>query len=109
MKDEWKNDDLWELLGHAKPVSVSPFFARNVLRTLRQAPASSPVPAFVLRWLAVGSLAVLTAGFFLNLEASGSMSSGESMDFTVIFDEAAGLNSLLAVEEVSLGDESSDL
>lgn len=30
------NDKLWELLGKARQPSVSPFFARNVLRAIRQ-------------------------------------------------------------------------
>ena len=30
------NDKLWEVLGKAKQPAVSPFFARNVLRTVRQ-------------------------------------------------------------------------
>ncbi len=34
MKHE-EPDDLWQLLGKAKEPSVSPFFARNVLRELR--------------------------------------------------------------------------
>ena len=33
-----REDDqqLWELLGRARPVQVSPFFARNILRKLRE-------------------------------------------------------------------------
>ena len=31
-----ENDELWELLGRAKAPVISPFFARNVLRTLRE-------------------------------------------------------------------------
>ena len=30
------NDKLWELLGKTRPPAVSPFFARNVLRAVRQ-------------------------------------------------------------------------
>jgi len=30
------NDQLWELLGKARQPAVSPFFARNVLRAIRQ-------------------------------------------------------------------------
>jgi hypothetical protein len=35
MKHE-EHDDLWELLGRARPVKASPMFSRNVLRALRQ-------------------------------------------------------------------------
>lgn len=46
-----KRDDdeqLWELLGHAAKPHLSPFFARNVLRQIRQEPARS--------WLRLGIL-----------------------------------------------------
>ena len=35
-----REDDqqLWDLLGQARPTDVSPFFARNVVRTIRQRP-----------------------------------------------------------------------
>lgn len=35
MKNE-EHDDLWELLGRARPVKASPMFSRNVLRAVRQ-------------------------------------------------------------------------
>jgi hypothetical protein len=34
------NDKLWKLLGNARQPDVSPFFSRNVLRTIRQEEAS---------------------------------------------------------------------
>jgi anti-sigma-K factor RskA len=36
------NDKLWELLGQARPPEVSPFFARNVLRAIRQEEGTRP-------------------------------------------------------------------
>jgi hypothetical protein len=36
MKNTDDNDKLWELLGKARQPTVSPFFARNVLRAVRQ-------------------------------------------------------------------------
>jgi anti-sigma-K factor RskA len=36
------NDKLWELLGKARKPEVSPFFSRNVLRTLRQEEEAQP-------------------------------------------------------------------
>jgi len=36
------NDKVWELLGQARPPEVSPFFARNVLRAIRQEEAVRP-------------------------------------------------------------------
>jgi hypothetical protein len=35
MKHE-EHDDLWELLGRARPAKASPMFSRNVLRAVRQ-------------------------------------------------------------------------
>lgn len=113
MNDEWeKNDPLWKLLGHAKPASVSPFFARNVLREIRQASPRQLLPDFLLRWMAVGALAVLTAGFIVNLGASGRTPFStltKSVDFTAIFDEVAGLDTLVAVEDVSISNYTADL
>ena len=44
-------DPLWDLLGKAKLVEVSPLFARNVLREIRQAqPQVQPLQPF-LGWL----------------------------------------------------------
>jgi len=35
MSDLEPNDPVWKVLGHAKPVEPSPFFARNVVREAR--------------------------------------------------------------------------
>ena len=108
MKDEWNHDALWDLLGKTKPVSVTPFFSRNVLREIRRSPVRPLVPLFLLRWLGAGAFAVLTAGFFLNLGGSFSRPSGQA-DFTEVFDAVAGLDTLVAVEEVSLTNFTPDL
>lgn len=102
MKDDWDQDALWKLLGQTRAVSVSPYFSRRVLREIRQTPARPVLPLFLLRWLGAGALAVLTTGFFLNLNESANTHVARSVDFTEIFDAAAGLDTLVAVEEVSL-------
>jgi len=105
MKDDWDRDALWDLLGKAGPVSISPFFSRNVLREIRQSAGRPAIPAFVLRWLGAGAFALLTAGFFLNLGDAGrhpDIVVTKSADFVEIFDVAAGLDTLVAVEDVSL-------
>jgi hypothetical protein len=43
------NDKLWNLLGQARPPEVSPFFARNVLRAVRQEEATRPRGTFFAR------------------------------------------------------------
>ena len=108
MNDDWNHDDLWDLLGKAGPVSVSPFFPRNVLREIRRISARPLMPLFLLRWLGAGAFAVLTAGFFLNLADSSSRPSGQA-DFAAAFDAAAGLDTLIAAEEVSLTNFTADL
>jgi hypothetical protein len=51
MKRE-EDEKLWDLLGHSAEPSVSPFFARNVVRKIREA-RGEPVPRrwWNLRWL----------------------------------------------------------
>ena len=44
-----KNDKLWELLGKTRQPAVSPFFARNVLRAVRQEEDARPVHTFFSR------------------------------------------------------------
>ena len=64
-----EQDALWNLLGKAKPVEVSPFFSRNVLRAIRaEQPEKPGAFAFLLRrWtlLAAGACAVVIAGLAL--------------------------------------------
>lgn len=36
MKSDEEHDELWHLLGKAKQPQVSPFFARNILRNIRE-------------------------------------------------------------------------
>ena len=43
-----EHDDLWELLGKAKAAEASPFFARNVLRAIRE---SQPEKRDLFAWL----------------------------------------------------------
>lgn len=102
MKDDWDQDALWNLLGHAPAVSVSPYFSRKVLREIRSSPDRPLLPVFVLRWLGAGALALLMAGFFLNLNHPAHASYGKSADFAEIFDTAAGLDTLVAVDDVSI-------
>lgn len=111
MKDDFENDALWELLGHARTASVSPYFSRRVLRDIRKSPAQPLLPPLLLRWLAAGSLAVLTAGFCLNLDSARSGSGGIAGfgDFNQTFDAIAGIDTLVAVDDVSVFDYSNGL
>jgi hypothetical protein len=99
MKEDFENDDVWNLLGHARPASVSPYFSRRVLREIRQVPSRHLLPPFLLRWLPAGALAVLTVGFFLNLASVSSPDLVGNTEFNALFDTIAGIDSLAVVEE----------
>ena len=64
-----EHDALWDLLGKAKPVEVSPFFSRNVVRVIRaEQREKSGAFAFLFRrrtLLAAGTCAVVIAGLTL--------------------------------------------
>ena len=103
MKDDLENDELWELLGRAKPVAVSPYFSRRVLREIRLQPAPVVLPGFLLRWLGAGAFALVVTGFFLSMSlgfpARGLAS--YSSEFIEAFDAAAGIDTLVAVEDTT--------
>ena len=104
MNVNFENDELWSLLGRTKPVFVSPYFSRRVLRDIRHRPESRILPFSLLRWLGVGAFALLTAGFFssLTLDVTGSGLASNSPEFIEAFDVAAGLDSILAVEDAAV-------
>ena len=55
MKRE-EDEKLWDLLGRSAEPTVSPFFARNVLRKIREAQGeTSPRRGWTLRWLVPAS------------------------------------------------------
>ena len=59
------NDPLWDLLGQAKPVEVSPFFSRNVLREIRkQDGASGKKRLFGSHWFRRWRLTLIGAASF---------------------------------------------
>jgi hypothetical protein len=67
MKRE-EDEKLWDLLGRAtEPAAVSPFFARNVLRKIREAQGDSAPRRWYARWLvpAAGIAVVIIAGLAL--------------------------------------------
>ena len=67
MKRE-EDEKLWDLLGRATEPAPSPFFARNVMRKLREAQGeTSPSRSWYFRWLvpAAGVAVVIIAGLAL--------------------------------------------
>lgn len=94
---EEEHDALWELLGQARPTEVSPYFSRNVLRTLRQSQASrrAPWPA-LLRWLLPASA---LAALLLGWTAMQWNQHEKEQAFAEAFNAAANLSSLVAVDQ----------
>jgi hypothetical protein len=96
MKEDFReNDDLWKLLGKARHREASPFFARNVVRQIRQA-APDPKPVWFLpRWLAPASFAAIIVGFaFTLVESSRPNNSSMTPELAEYFDKAARLDQL---------------
>ena len=100
MNDLPENDALWNLLGRARQTEPSPFFARNVLRTVRHLNPQSVVPASLLRWMNATAFAILLIGFSITLLQSTHKTHVPS-DLVEFFDLAAGLDQLTFVEDVT--------
>jgi len=98
--DLLENDELWNLLGHAHTVSRSPFFARNVLRSIRHLTPGPAIPSFILRWIKASAFAILLLGFSLSLLHSPQPQ--VPAELVEYFDIAAGLDQLALVEDLTL-------
>jgi hypothetical protein len=100
MKDDLaENDELWNLLGQARKTTPSPFFARNVLRSVRSLSPAPLLPRFILPWLQAAALSILLLGFTLSLiHPQKSQVPPELVEY---FDIAAGLDQLASAEDLS--------
>jgi hypothetical protein len=96
-----EKDALWDLLGRARPTAApSPFFARNVLRSIRHLTPTPAIPAFVLRWITAPAFAILLLGFsFSLLHSPKTKVPAELVEY---FDIAAGLDQLAIVEDLTI-------
>jgi len=116
-----REDDqkLWDLLGKANEPAVSPFFARNVLRTLRSQPVflRSLSEWFGLRRLvpaATVAVALIVAVFVARTPVAPEITgTNESDPVAKIdpqdYDVVADLDELLASDENTLWDDNSSL
>ena len=106
-----ENDDLWRLLGKARPPAVSPFFSRDVLREIRNLGQEQPgfFAALRRRWqltlaiTAATCIAVVAASQFVDNSQPDALTEvveqvSDSPDYFVIAD----LDDLLASEESSV-------
>src|SRR5437763_137835 len=113
------DDKLWDLLGQARTPAVSPFFARNVLRTLRSQPV---FVRSVGEWFRLGRLipaatvavTLIVAGFVARFPTTpGSAAVNQSDPVAKIdpqdYEVVADLDELLASDENALWDDNSSL
>ena len=101
MNESLENDGLWQLLGRGSAQDVSPFFARNVLRAIRQS-STAPVLIAIPRWITSMAFAVVIAGFAICLTDAieNTLPSIADREFHAIFDRIAGLPELTAIDPI---------
>lgn len=101
IRDE-REDALWDLLGKARSVEASPFFARKVLRAVSD---TRPVEMAWLRWLRMlapaGACAALAVAVVFGAMQDAPVSVASS-DTAAEFDTIANLDVLVADYESSL-------
>lgn len=108
MKRE-EDEKLWDLLGHGTEPAASPFFARNVLRKVREAQGElSPSRRWYLRWLvpAAGVAVVIIAGLALPTQIIKQHRSDSRSEIVTLVDSQDGelmadLDDLMASDESS--------
>lgn len=113
MKRE-EDEKLWDLLGHSAEPKLSPFFARNVVRKIREAQGETPArPWWHLRWAvpAVGVAVAVIAAFSLRVQMPEQSHSDSSGDLVAMSEAQDGdlmtdLDDLVASDDSSLLDDS---
>ncbi|HSV63727.1 MAG TPA: hypothetical protein VLH83_10325 [Chthoniobacterales bacterium] len=109
MKRE-EDEKLWDLLGQGTEPTASPFFARNVLRKLREAQgeSSSSSRSWYLRWLvpSAGVAIVIIAGLALPTQFIKQQRSETRPDIVALADGQdsdlmADLDDMMASDESS--------
>ena len=112
-----REDDqqLWDFLGQARPTEVSPFFARNIVRIIREQPKRSE---WLRRWLSPAklipatALAVAVAAILtmrqpapLNLTPADDQPDVIAVIDPQDYDVVADLDELMAADESNLWDD----
>ncbi len=112
------DQDLWDLLGRTAEPKLSPFFARNVLRQVRQEPSGFQRArkwVSLRRLIPASALAIVVIGVAVATHHPVSQKSPASEPDVVAkidpqdYEVVADLDELLAVDENSLWDENSTL
>jgi hypothetical protein len=115
-KEMKREDDqqLWDFLGQAKPRQLSPFFARNVVRRIRERPTRVEwLRSWLSPWRLVPAtgLAMAVVATILALHQPASRSPADSPPDVIVkidpqdYDVVADLDELLATDENSLWDD----
>lgn len=110
MKRE-EDEKLWDLLGRASEPAASPFFARNVLRKIREAQGEpSPRHWWNLRWLvpAAGVAVVIIAGLALPTQIVNQHRS-DSRPEVVAFTDSQDTDLIADLDDLMASDENSAL
>ena len=106
-----EDEKLWDLLGHSAEPAVSPFFARNVLRKIREA-QGEPAPKrwWNLRWLvpAAGVAVAVIAAFSLRNEIPKPSQTDPRGD-TLVLSEAQDNDLMADLDDLVASDDSSSL
>jgi hypothetical protein len=112
------DDQLWDLLGHKPEQEISPFFARNILRRVREEESKRARTWVWLRRLVPASglaLAILGAVMFMREQEPRQVLIESQVDTVVAsidiqdYEVVADLDNLLASDENSPWDENSTL
>jgi hypothetical protein len=109
-----EDEKLWDLLGHSAEPKVSPFFARNVVRKIREAQGDTPGRSWWnLRWLvpASGVAVAVIAALLLRVQTpqqppSDPRENGLALSEVQDSELMADLEDLIASDESILDDES---
>ncbi len=111
MKRE-EDEQLWDLLGRAtEPADASPFFARNVLRKIREAQGDPAPRRWYTRWLvpAAGVAVVIIAGLALPTQFIRQTHSNPSSTAVALTDAAADNDLMADLDDLMGSDDSNAL
>jgi hypothetical protein len=106
-----EDEKLWDLLGHSAEPKVSPFFARNVVRKIREARGETPArPWWHLRWAvpAAGVAVAIIAAFSLRVQMPQQSHSDPGGD-PVAMSEAQDGDLITDLDDLFASDDSNSL